>query len=387
MPSPLQSNNKPDRPLKILLVGDYSNYSVTLAGGLRQLGHEVTLASEGSHWLNTSRDIDISRHPGKAGGLALWLKLMTTLAPRLRGHDIVAINNPVVVNLRPGRARRIFDRLARGNGAVFLMCTGTDTFHVREATDRTSPIRYNEWRIGDSDTPLAIHDRSHLDWLKPPLSSLCEHVYATVDGATSALYEYHVASSRRLGRDGISYAGIPVDTSALRPINIDDTPQRVNIFLGRHRERMQSKGTDLLEAAARRVAGRHPDKAELIIVENKPYDEYLHLLNHAHIVLDQVYSYTPATNALLAMAKGQTVVSGGESDYYDFIGEHDNRPIINALPDVDYLERVIEEAVMNPGLLRERGLRGREFVMKHNDVSVVTERTLSFWMSKLAGKP
>ena len=59
-----------------------------------------------------------------------------------------------------------------------------------------------------------------------------------------------------------------------------------------------------MEHAARAVVDRYPGKAELVIVENRPYDEYLGLLRSAHVVLDQLYSYTPATNALQAMAYG-----------------------------------------------------------------------------------
>ena len=106
-------------------------------------------------------------------------------------------------------------------------------------------------------------------------------------------------------------------------------------------------------------------------------------LRDADIVLDQLYSYTPATNALLAMAMGKVVVSGGEPEYYDFIGEYDNRPIINAVPDDDEaLFRSIEEAVLNPRSLIERGIKSREFAIKHNDADVVAKRFIDFWKSK-----
>ena len=66
----------------------------------------------------------------------------------------------------------------------------------------------------------------------------------------------------------------------------------------------------------------------------------------------------------MAMSYGLNVVSGAEPEYYDFIGEHENRPIINAPIELDPLRRVLEETVMNPGLIRERGLRRRDFWMK-----------------------
>jgi hypothetical protein len=127
----------------------------------------------------------------------------------------------------------------------------------------------------------------------------------------------------------------------------------------------------------------HPGKSRLRIIENVPYAEYVKLMCSSHVVLDQIYSYTPATNALIAMSRGLNVVSGGEDDYYDFIGEHDNRPIINAPTNVDDLTDVLANVVMHPELIAERGRRSREFVLKHNATNIVAQRYLNFWTSKL----
>lgn len=146
------------------------------------------------------------------------------------------------------------------------------------------------------------------------------------------------------------------------------------------------KGSDLLEAAAKKVVERHPGKAELVIVENRPYREFVELLKDSHLVLDQIYSYTPATTALMAMAYGLNVVSGGEPEYYDFIGEAENRPIINAPTELDPLADAIERVVLNPCEIAERGRRSREFVVRHNDATVVARRFLDFWTEKLREK-
>ncbi|MDE6395111.1 MAG: glycosyltransferase family 1 protein, partial [Duncaniella sp.] len=142
---------------------------------------------------------------------------------------------------------------------------------------------------------------------------------------------------------------------------------------------------DRLLAAARRVAERYPDKCTLEIVENIPYAQYIERMRGSHVVLDQLYSYTPATNALLAMAMGLNTVSGGEEDYYHFIGEERLRPIINAEPDDEALYRVIEETVLHPEEIKQRGLEGREFVVKHNDIGVVARRFVDFWTRRLEG--
>ena len=57
--------------MKILLLGEYSNVHATLAEGLRTLGHQVTVASNGDFWKNYPRDINLDRKPGKIGGIRL----------------------------------------------------------------------------------------------------------------------------------------------------------------------------------------------------------------------------------------------------------------------------------------------------------------------------
>lgn len=50
--------------MRILLLGEYSNVHATLAKGLKALGHEVVLASDGDGWKNYVRDVDFSRGRG-----------------------------------------------------------------------------------------------------------------------------------------------------------------------------------------------------------------------------------------------------------------------------------------------------------------------------------
>ena len=143
--------------------------------------------------------------------------------------------------------------------------------------------------------------------------------------------------------------------------------------------RMLEKGTDRILAAAKKTVELHPDKCQLEIVEDLPYVEYLERMKNAHIVLDQLYSFTPATNALLSMAYGIPTGSGAEPEYYDFIGEYENRPIINLEPDDEQLFMTIEDFVLHPERIAEIGRRSREFVVKHNDSITVAQRFIDFW--------
>lgn len=376
-----------DRPLKILLAGDASNYHQALASGLKHFGHDVTVASNGSNWMKTERGIDLSRRlPGKLGGLELWLRFNSAIKWKLRGFDIVSIATTGFIYLRPERQRKAYDWLRQNNKSMFYTALGTDSNYVAECLDPNSPMKYNEFKVFGEDSPFLKSTPDILDrWLDPKLSDYCRHTLSTVDGAVSVLWEYDLALHRALPPEKIAYGGLPIETDKLKPIDYPQNINKVRIFLGRDKYRKVMKGTDLFEAAAREVVSRHPDKAELILVENRPYAEYLELLKSAHVVLDQVYSYTPATNALLAMAYGIPAVSGAEPEFLDFIGEKDC-PVFNAPTGYNELLKLLTHIVTHPQELSGRSVASRKFVEKHHDCRTVAHRYLDFWTERLRCK-
>lgn len=374
--------------LKILFVGDASSYHRTLARGLETLGHETVVASNGGYWLNTARDIDLRRRfRGKVGGLDLWMRINFGLKQRMRGFDVVSIATQSYIDLKPQRQKILFDYLKANNRSIFNTALGTDPNYVEASLDLSSPVRYNEFRIYDRQSPYRLANPTICDeWLADNMRALDHHIYSNIDGAISVLYENDVALRRVLPPDKFAYAGIPIDTDALRPVELPDRPRKVRLFLGRYKSRLLEKGTDVMEQAARAVVERYPGKAELVIVENRPYDEYLGLLKSAHVVLDQLYSYTPATNALQAMAYGLNTVSGGAPEFYDFIGEKELHPVLHVEPDYESVVRVLEHTVLHPEELRPRGLQGREFVVRHNDYRLVARRAADFWINTISKK-
>lgn len=369
---------------KILLLGDYSNCQNTLATGLRRLGCDVTVVSDGCRWMDCDRQITLRRKPGKLGALEYAARIFYGLSGgNLSGYDIVSVHDPHFVDLRPGKIRFFFDMLRRRNRSVFLSAMSTDIAYLDMLEAPDSPLRYSEWFVdGKPSRWMELHRQRWNEWHGRDLVDYQTHFFDNIDGAVSVLYEYQLGMERRLGADRSAYGGIPVDTELYTPVQLPEKIGKVRLFLGRDKSRMVMKGTDLLEAAARAVVERHPDKAELVIVENVPFGEFTELLKSAHVVLDQIYSYTPATTALMAMAYGLNVVSGGEPEYYDFIGEKENRPIINAPTDIEPLTDAIERIVLNPSEIRERGRRSREFVVRHNSCETVAHRFLDFWLSK-----
>ena len=109
--------------MKVLLLGEYSNVHNTLARGLRELGHTVTVVSNGDFWKNYPRDIDVSRRSGRLGGMLLMAKIYTLL-PRLRGYDIVQFINPVFFELKAERLFPLFHYLKKITKRLFSVALG-----------------------------------------------------------------------------------------------------------------------------------------------------------------------------------------------------------------------------------------------------------------------
>lgn len=367
--------------MKILLLGDTSNFHNTLAKGLRSYGHDVTVASDGTQWMDTGRDIDLSRKPGKQGGLELWLKMRWTDRKALSGYDIVSISGTHFAVLHPQLLKSIFKYVKEHNGRVFQTALATDTYYIEEALDPASRLRYNEWRVGNDATDYSREFRDKaLAWLSAPLRTYCDYLSQHVDGSVAALYEYYISQQRAMPVDKIGYGGIPIDTDAIEFKPLDLAPdQPVRLFLGYPSKRMKEKGADRLLAAAQAVVAKYPGLCRLDVVSDVPLSQFLDRMSRAHIVIDQLYSYTPATTALMAMSMGKTVLSGAENDYYDFIDEKTLRPIINLEPDDQAIFHAIEHVVLNRDELPGRGLESRQFVEKHNDMRVVAGRFLQLW--------
>lgn len=311
-------------------------------------------------------------------------KMHAMLSNSLSGYDIVSIHDPIFTSLKPERLRPLFALLRKRNRNLFYTSMSTDTAYLDMLQASDSPLQYSEWFIEGKPSRMYLDNPALWDeWHNKSLVDYEKMVFDTIDGAVSVLYEYHLAIERRLGKERTAYGGLPIDISRFELVTLPDKINKVKFFLGRDKTRKLMKGSDLLEYAAKKIVDLYPDKAELTIVENRPFDEFVGLMKDSHVVLDQIYSYTPATTALMAMAYGLNVVSGGESDYYNFINEYDNRPIINAPIEFEALTKVLENIVTNPSQIRERGLRSREFVKKHNSCETVAQRFLSFWEQRI----
>jgi len=360
--------------MKILLLGEYSNVHATLAEGLRTLGHQVTVVSNGDFWKNYPRDIDVSRKPGKTGGLRLLARLYTLL-PRFRGYDVVQLINPLFFEVKAERLFFFYDYLRRHNGKVILGAFGMDWYWVHGCTTE-KPLRYSDFNIGDELRNNAEAQAECKDWLGTEKERLNRYIAEDCDGIVTGLYEYDICYRPHFP-DKTHYIPYPIRCPEQRKVSTLQQP--VSIFIGVNRSRSAYKGTDIMLRAAQAIEQRYGDRMKLSIAESIPFEEYQKLMEGSDAILDQLYSYTPSMNSLLAMSKGIICIGGGEPENYEILDERELHPIVNVEPNYESVYQELEALVLHPERIPELKRQSIAYVRRHHDYLKVAHQYLDFW--------
>lgn len=361
--------------MKILLIGEYSNVHATLAEGLRSLGHQVTVISNGDFWKNYPRDIDVSRPEGRLGGLRLLFRLYRLL-PKMKGYDVVQLINPMFFELKAERLFYFYDYLRKHNKKVFLGAFGMDWYWVYYCSVK-KPLRYSDFNFGDRVRTDEEALKEQKDWIGTPKEQLNKHIAETCDGIIAGLYEYWACYHPTLPR---KTTFIPFPIRCPKDVRLSgEVPSKVRIFIGINRSRSVYKGTDIMLRAAQDVLAKYPDKMELIKAESVPFSQYQQMMNGSDAILDQLYAYTPSMNPLLAMSKGIICIGGGEPENYEIINETELRPIINVEPSYESVYKEVEQLVLHPERIPELKRQSVEYVRKHHDYLKVASQYLAYW--------
>lgn len=357
--------------MKILLIGEYSNVHNTLAEGLRKLGHKVVVASNGDFWKNYPRDIDFSRNPGFAGTLRFAAQLITAL-PHLRGYDVVQIINPMFLELKAEKILPIYRYLRRNNGKVVMGAYGMDYYWVHENITRM-PLRYSDFNIGDHLRTDDDAMKERADWLNTPKGRFNQYVAQDCDAIVAGLYEYW-ACYQPLFPQKTVFIPYPIKQNRQENDVDSQTHLPLKIFIGISKNRSAYKGTDIMLDAARKLKQKYPKKVTLSIACGVPFQKYTQMMNDADVILDQLYSYTPAMNGLEAMSRGIICVGGGEPENYDILGEERLRPIINTEPNEKSVYNALEQLISHPEMITALKEQSILYIRKHHDYLQVARR-------------
>ncbi|MBQ7180493.1 MAG: glycosyltransferase [Bacteroidaceae bacterium] len=362
--------------MKILLLGEYSNVHWTLAEGLRTLGQEVVVVSDGDAWKNYPRDVDLRRRSLRPWDTLRYLWDVHRLMPRLKGYDVVQLINPVFLDLRAERMWKYYYQLRRQNGKVILGAFGMDYYWVRAGVD-CHTFRYSDFNLGPAERHSAWNDQMKSEWLHGEKGWLNRFIADDCAGIVSGLYEYDVCY-RPYFAEKLRFIPFPIKPDQSVRVS-NNVAQKVRFFIGIQRGRSAYKGTDIMLSALERLASDYPDRVEVCRAESVPFSEYRHMMLGCDVLLDQLYSYTPAMNGLHAMSQGLVLVGGGEPEQYEILGEKELRPIVNVLPDEQDVYRKLEQLVLHPEWIPALKHQSLEYIRRHHDYRKVARQYLEFY--------
>lgn len=149
------------------------------------------------------------------------------------------------------------------------------------------------------------------------------------DGIVTGLYEYWRCYKLCFPAKTI-FIPFPIIVGEA-PVIADETPEKLNLFIGISKNRSAYKGTDIMLRAAEAVKQQYPDRLDLTVASGLPFAEYVRTMLGSDAIMDQLYSYTPSMNSE-QLAHGIICIGGGEPENYEILHETTLRPIINVLP-------------------------------------------------------
>ncbi|GAB6010888.1 glycosyltransferase family protein [Viscerimonas tarda] len=365
--------------MKILLIGEYSDLHWTLAQGIRALGHDVTVASDGDGFKNYKRDIDLARNSSSIKDTLKTLMAILRNLKNFRGYDVVQVINPCFTQLNISVNKYLYRYLRRNNKKVFLGAFGIDSFWLRTCLENKT-FRYTEFFIDGKENKLADNETIKNTWLNNSYEALNREIADTCDGIIACLCEYYMSYKQHYEQK-LAYIPLPVNVDEIKMKAVQATG-KINFFIGINKARSEFKGSDRLYNGLLKLQEKYPNEVNLTVVESLPYNEYTQKLQDSDVVLDQLYSYTPAMNGLIALAMGKVLVSGAEPEMYQLLNETENKPVINVFPSDEDIFNQLEYIVLNRNKLPQLSLDGRLFVEKRHEYIKVAGEYLDFWKSR-----
>lgn len=377
--------------MRILLVGEYSRLHNSLKEGLLRLGHEVVLVSTGDNFKNYPSDFSyapvlFTGNPFFAGLKKAVFRLsgidlsmfetairFRRLLPNLKDFDAVQLINSNAVETFPAWQIKLYKKLFRQNGKIFLLICGDETPVV--GVQLQNKLKRSALTAVLENPKLKSKFKYSLKYISRPYRELFEFVHKNADKMMVSDLDYLLPMKQTTYETRLVPNPVNVDILKFEAIRTDG---KIVIFHGINRMNYLKKGNQFFEKALVSIRQKYPHQVEIITAESLPYASYIQSYNRAHIVLDQVYAYDQGYHALEAMAKGKVVFTGAESEFmahYRLSG----RVAVNALPDARALTDELSFLIENPQEIIEIGKRARMFIEKEHHYLKIARQYVDVW--------
>lgn len=194
--------------MRILLLGEYSNFHNTLKAGLEKNGHEVLLAGRKDGFKGYPVDIDFdpvlfskTLFRKVKNFIFLILKIdISTLEivytfyrnrKQLKGFDIVQIINEFPIRSTPFIEKKLLNFIFKHNKKVILSACGEDTTYIKYLLK--SDLSHHILSPFLRNPKLKPHFEPSLKYLKPSFKKLSEFVIKNVNYIIPGDFDYEMA--------------------------------------------------------------------------------------------------------------------------------------------------------------------------------------------------
>lgn len=377
--------------MKILLIGEYSKLHNSLKKGLKANGHEVLLVGMGDSFKNFHTDYNYDAKTT----LKPWFKIpnkifkmifkkdlsllergvrFAKILPSLKDYDVVQLINEAPIQTFVSIEKWLLGKLIQQNKKTFLLSCGADYPSVKFAFD--NKLRYSIFDIIKQDKKNTQFLTHPLKYLQPEYQDLSEFLYKNTRGVIASDFDYVLPLENNSHFLGLIPNPIVLETKSIIPISI---VEKINIFLGINTNARIKKGIPYFEKTLEIIKQKYPDKIEITITKDLPYDQYIKSYQQAHILLDQIYAYDQGYNALEAMAHGKVVFTGAETEFRQHYNLDEDQVAINSLPNVDYLVKKLSFLIENPTKITQISTQAQKFIFKHHYYINVAKQYIAVW--------
>ncbi|RVU41293.1 hypothetical protein EOE67_03580 [Rheinheimera riviphila] len=359
--------------MKILLVGEFSSVHHNLKAGLLELGHQVTVVSNGDGWKNVAADIQIpsSRDPqtGRRSIRALIKKIVVELklAFTLRDYDVVQFVNPLIFSNLLGINQFVIRRLMRNNHRSFLLAAGDDCFYWQDYSSR--------FRYSTHSAEVGLVD-SYKIWLKASTIRWNRYLAAHVNGVIPIMYEYQCGYVGQPTLCPVIPIPIAISDNWV-PLQVDD---KVNIYFPGNNQRAAFKGNEFILPALERLQALMPDAVAVKVTDRISFTELMQNIDGAHLVIDQTNAYSYGVSGALVLSRGRVLLSGAEPESLAAFGIAQS-PVVNLKPDSQHIFETLCDLVRRKSELAAIGLSSREYALEMHQQQRVARKFVAQWTS------
>lgn len=358
--------------MKILLLGEYSGLFNSLKEGLVELGHNVTLISDGDGFKNYPSDY--SWRVSNFGSLNPYFSLLKGLSlfPKFTGFDIVYVVSPNIICGKPYFGPLLFNFLKRYNGKVFL-CGAGMTAKIFKYWYDSKGTKYNKYVNGYADEVGGDINRFYLYSSKLLKDEM--EILSIVDGYIPIMYEYAVPFLNHPK----CCKTIPIPINPHKYDYSDNiVKDKIRIFHGKTKT---CKGGEYILKAFENLSTKYTKEVEFITKGNIPFDKYIPYLRTMNIIVDDANAYSLGMNALFSMSMGRIVLGGAEELGDMNLGYSTKNPAFNIISDVKNISDTLENLITNRETLVEKGIQSRKFVEDEHDYIKIAQNYLEVWNS------